>query len=145
MISDAPVTVNIKNPNVIEPKSKIIESEQIQQLQSAVSGAVNSLEGVAALSMLGGSTGGGMLRTTQALKVFNRYKYIGVIFGDRLDNYLSLVGKMFNDSDDELKQIEYMKILEYGSRGKISKYRVKIDLVKQVGFKLWIYFGSFLV
>lgn len=86
-----------------------------------------------------------MMRATQILKVYNRLKYIGVEYGDKLDKYLELIGKIFPDSEDDQEEVEKMKLVEDGNIGKITKYRVRSNIFKPFGVKLYIYLFSFLV
>jgi hypothetical protein len=56
--------------------------------------------------MLGGGSAGPLLRATQILKMYNRLKYVGVNFGDKLDTLLTYIGRIFSDSVTEPIEVE---------------------------------------
>jgi hypothetical protein len=143
ILSNTPMSLKVKNPNVVALPNPYGVSEDVAQAQAIAGATTSSVEGVTTLNMLSGSGGGPLLRATQILKVYNRLKYIGVQYGDKLDNYLYLIGQIFPDSEDDLEEVEKLKIMENGTQGKITKYRVIGSIFKPFGFKLWLYFASF--
>ena len=103
------------NPNVVELPNPYALEEDVAQAQAIAGAAVSSVEGVTTLSMLSGGGGGPLLRATQILKVYNRLKYIGVEYGEKLDSYLDLIGQIFPDSEDDLDEIKKLQIMENGN------------------------------
>jgi hypothetical protein len=92
-----------------------------------------------------GAGGVAVMKATQILKVYNRLKYIGVQYGERLDAYLELIGQVFPDSEDDLEEIEKIKIIEKGRRGKISRFRVVAKIFKPFSWKIYAYLAIFFI
>ena len=107
-------------------------------------GAVAAVEGIAAISMLTGGNAGPLLRATQILKMYNRLKYVGVNFGDRLDKLLVYIGRIFSDSVTDNASVERIKLMERGTVGKITRFYVIASIFKGIGWKLFAYIASFL-
>jgi hypothetical protein len=85
------------------------------------------------------------MRFTQILKVYNRLKYIGVIYGERLDNFLSAIGEIFNDSEQNVDKINHILHQEGGYGGKVSRYRVFAEPFSTLGWKVYGYIVTFLL
>jgi hypothetical protein len=105
VLSNTPISLTVKNPNVVELPNPYGVSADVAKAQAVAGAAVSSVEGVTTLSMLSGGGGGPLLRATQILKVYNRLKYIGVQYGEKLESYLNLIGQIFPDSEDDPDEV----------------------------------------
>lgn len=91
------------------------------------------------------SEGSSIMRFIQILKVYNRLKYIGVFFGDNLQQVLNTIGNIFTDSEEGVDKIDRIRIQEASFKGKVSYYRVFMNMTSTMGWKIWAYLISFFV
>ena len=141
------MSLTVKNQNVELPENPYKSTGTYQGISAQmVSSVLASTEGLSILGMsAGGSAGFSVIRFTQVLKVYNRLKYIGVFFGESMENFLTSLGELFPDSETDITRINDQRIQEKGSIGKISYFRVYSDLYQAIGFKLYIYMGLSLI
>ena len=137
----------MQNPNKNSKVNPYLRSDFEIQMGNIAEIVLQTTEGLALLGMsLGGSTASStVMRFTQILKVYNRLKYIGVNFGYSLDQVLESIGKIFNDSEEDLDKIDHIRIQEGGHRGKVSHYRVFMSMTGTLGWKVFAYLISFTI
>lgn len=97
------------------------------------------------LGFFAGNSASKVMRFTQILKVYNRLKYIGVVFGERLENYLGMVGNFFKDSEEGTVEIDRITVSEKGYNGKISQFSVYPSPIPVQGFRVYLYLGAFVL
>lgn len=91
------------------------------------------------------NAGPAVMRFTQILKVYTRLRYIGVNYGEKLDKYLSDIGLIFNDSETDKDKINDIRMKEGSYGGKVSRYRVFAEPFSTLKWKVYAYFGTFLM
>lgn len=135
--------ITVKNNKVALPEDKYkTKSELALSIKESTRVALATTEGLSLLGMSSaGSSGSMVMRFTQILKVYNRLKYIGVHFGDNLDDFLTAIGEIFSDSETLPEKIDQQRMAEKGWIGKISKFRVYGEFGSNLGFKLYVYFA----
>lgn len=105
--------------------------------------STQAAEGLAMVSFAAGGAGPTVMRFTQILKVYTRLKYIGVNFGDGLDDYLTAIGEIFNDCETDINKINDILKKEGGYGGKVSRYRVYAEPFSTLSWKIFAYFTTF--
>jgi hypothetical protein len=103
-----------------------------------------SAEALGLLGFFAGNSAAKVMRFTQILKVYNRLKYIGVIFGERLENFLGMVGNFFKDSEENPNRINKIRMSEKGYNGKISNFNVFPNPEPVQGFRVYLYLSAFI-
>jgi hypothetical protein len=105
--------------------------------------ALPAAEVVGAIAAVGGA---GLalpfIKFLQAVKMFNRLRYINTNFGRILTNFFDKMGKMVKDQSEEPDNlIEFSD----GSRGKLTKFKVKILWTKTLWIKICVYLLSYIM
>jgi hypothetical protein len=139
------ISVKTSNPSPEEPTNPFEVSGTLEQIQATTSAVTQGTEALAMVGMAAGPAGAAVMRFTQILKVYNRLKYIGVGYGKRLDDYLTTIGQIFNDSEQDLDKINQIIKSEGGYGGKVSRYRVFGEPFSVLGWKVYAYFATFIL
>ena len=139
--------ITVRNNKVALPEDKYkTKSDLALSIKDSAKVALAATEGLSLLGMSSaGSSGSMVMRFTQILKVYNRLKYIGVHFGESLDNFLIAIGEIFSDSETDPEKIDLQRKIEKGWKGKISNFRVYGEFGSNLGFKIYVYFALKLI
>ena len=127
----------------IKSKNKSIDPN-IESLQQVTRIVAASAEALGLLGFFAGNSASKVMRFTQILKVYNRLKYIGVIFGERLESYLGTIGNFFKDSEENPLEINKIIVSEKGYNGKISRFNVFPSPFPVQGFRVYLYLLAFI-
>ena len=108
VISQDKKKITVRNNKVALPEDKYkTKSDLALSIKDSARVAMAATEGLSLLGMSSaGSSGSMVMRFTQILKVYNRLKYIGVDFGESLDNFLIAIGEIFSDSETDPEKID---------------------------------------